>query len=83
MKIDIESLTQIINDWDPVGLLAGGAPENEYSFEIGEIFQKSATCKSETDLAILIYRVFNYKMGVKLNQLTCLKQAFKIAEHGI
>lgn len=80
MKIEIEFLTQVINDWDPVGLLAGGAPENEYSIEIREIIQKSATYKSETDLAILIYRVFNDKMGVKLNQLACLKQAFKITE---
>lgn len=33
----MEFLTQVINDWDPVGLLAGGAPENEYSIEIREI----------------------------------------------
>ncbi|MBA2944227.1 hypothetical protein HZF08_38785 [Paenibacillus sp. CGMCC 1.16610] len=82
MNINIEALTQVINDWDPVGLLAGGAPENEYSIEVREIAQKSTSCKSETDLAIFIYRVFNDKMGVKLNQLVCLKQAFKIIEYG-
>ncbi|OPH51881.1 hypothetical protein BC351_34265 [Paenibacillus ferrarius] len=82
MNIDLEFLSQVINDWDPVGLLAGGAPENEYSIEVKEIAQKSLSCKSETDLALIIYRVFNDRMGVKLNQLTCLKQAFIITEHG-
>ncbi|MGO4548429.1 hypothetical protein AB4Z29_26930 [Paenibacillus sp. 2TAB23] len=82
MNINIEFLTQVINNWDPVGLLAGGAPENEYSVEVIEIAQKSSSCKSETDLAILIYGVFNDKLEVKLNQLDCLKQAFKIIEYG-
>lgn len=82
MNIDIEFLAQVINDWDPVGLLAGSAPENEYSIEVREIAQKSSTCKSETDLAMLIYRVFDDKVGVKLNQLTCLKQAFNITANG-
>ncbi|MFF2483474.1 hypothetical protein [Paenibacillus sp. NPDC058071] len=78
MNIDIKFLTQIINDWDPVGLLAGGAPEDEYNIEVREIAEESSSCKSETELAVLIYRVFNDKMGIKLDPLTCLKQAFKI-----
>lgn len=81
MNVDIEFLTKVINEWDPVGLLAGGAPVNEYSIEVKEIAQKSSSCKSETDLAMLIYRVYNNKMGVNLNQLVCLKQAFKITEY--
>ncbi|NOV00571.1 hypothetical protein [Paenibacillus planticolens] len=81
MNLDIEFLTQVINDWDPVVLLAGGAPEDEYSIEVKEIFRKSSACKSQTDLALLIYRVFNDKMRVKLNQLDCLKQAFKLTEN--
>ncbi|NOU92565.1 hypothetical protein GC093_04875 [Paenibacillus sp. LMG 31456] len=81
MNIDIKLLTQVINKWDPIGLLAGGAPEDEYSIEIREIAQKSSLCNSETDLAILIFKVFNDKMGVKLNQLACLNQAFKLNEY--
>ncbi|TMV44681.1 DUF1871 family protein [Paenibacillus mesophilus] len=80
VNIDIKFLTQVINSWDPVSLLVGGAPEDEYSIEIKEIVQKSSSCRTETDLAKLIYTVFADKMGVKLNQLTCLKQAFKISE---
>jgi len=83
MIIDTKVLTQVINNWDPIGLLAGGAPEDEYSIEIREIVQKSSSCKSETDLALLIYRVFNDKMEIKLNQLACLKEAFKITEYRI
>jgi hypothetical protein len=82
VNIDIEFLSQVINAWDPISLLAGGAPDNEYSIEVRDIFQKSSSCKSETDLAILIYTVFNDKMGVKLNHHACLKQAFNITEYG-
>lgn len=35
VNIDVKVLTEIINSWDPVGLLAGGAPEDEYSIETG------------------------------------------------
>ncbi|OBZ11523.1 hypothetical protein [Bacillus sp. FJAT-26390] len=80
MKISIKLLTEVINNWDPIGLLAGGAPQNEYDIEINQIAQKSITCTNEIELAKLIYRVFNDMMGVKLDHLSCLKQAFKITD---
>ncbi|WP_341279092.1 hypothetical protein [Paenibacillus sp. FSL H8-0537] len=80
MNIDLLVLTKVINNWDPVGLLEGGAPEDEYSIEIRKIVAQCSLCKSETDLAKLIYTVFNDKMSVKLNHLACLNQAFKITE---
>ncbi|MVO98142.1 hypothetical protein [Paenibacillus lutrae] len=80
MNIDVKVLTEIINSWDPVGLLAGGAPEDEYSIEIREIVAGGTFYTRETDLARLIYTVFNDKMGVKLNLLACLNQAFKLTE---
>lgn len=80
VNIDIKLLTQIINSWDPVGLLAGGSPKNEYSIEIKEIVNKSTSCRNEVELGKLIYMIFADKMGVKLNHLTCLKQAFRIIE---
>ncbi|OUS70431.1 hypothetical protein B1748_28475 [Paenibacillus sp. MY03] len=80
MNISIAHLTRIINDWDPVGLLAGGAPEDEYSSEIRVIKQQAANCTSEIELAKLIQHVFYDWMSVKLSPLSCLKQAFIIAE---
>ena len=80
MNIDVKVLTKVINNWDPIALLEGGAPVDEYSIEIREIAEQCSLCKSETDLAKLIYTVFNDKMGVKLNHLACLNQPFKITE---
>ncbi|OME74115.1 hypothetical protein BK120_32085 [Paenibacillus sp. FSL A5-0031] len=80
MKISTKLLTKVINNWDPIGLLAGGAPQNEYDIEINQIAQKSITCTNEIELAKLIYRVFNDMMGVKLDHLSCLNQAFKITD---
>lgn len=80
MKISTKLLTEAINNWDPIGLLAGGAPKNEYDIEINEIEKKSITCTNEIELAKLIYEVFNDMIGVKLNHLSCLNQAFKITE---
>ncbi|MFB7816629.1 DUF1871 family protein [Paenibacillus chitinolyticus] len=80
MNIDVKVLTEIINSWDPVGLLAGGAPEDEYSIEIKEIVTRCTFSTCETDLAKHIYTVFNDKMGVKLDLLACLNQAFKLTE---
>ncbi|BBI33953.1 DUF1871 family protein [Cohnella abietis] len=80
MNTTNQIVTRVINDWDPIGLLAGGAPENEYDIEINEIVEKCIMCENETDLARQIYKVFYEKMGIKLNQLTCLKHAFNIIE---
>ncbi|OMF37558.1 hypothetical protein BK133_05775 [Paenibacillus sp. FSL H8-0548] len=80
MKISTKLLTEVINNWDPIGLLAGGAPQNEYDIEISQIVQKSITCTNEIELAKLIYRVFNDMMGVKLDHLSCLNQAFTVTE---
>ncbi|CAG7609895.1 hypothetical protein PAESOLCIP111_01217 [Paenibacillus solanacearum] len=80
MEMDDVILTKAINSWDPVGLLAGGAPDDEYRPEILEIRLEASACKTEADLAMMIYKVFSNKMDVKLNHLTCLKQAFIITE---
>jgi hypothetical protein len=79
MKLDIEILTKIINIWDPIGLLASGAPENEYSIEIKQIMDLSIQCKTEIDLARIIRQVFQTSMGLKINSLACLQQAFVIS----
>lgn len=81
MEISKELLTEVINNWDPVGLLAGGAPQNEYDIEINVITQKCIAFTNEIELAKLIYEVFNDMIGVKLDHLSCLKHAFKITDH--
>ncbi|MGN7358116.1 hypothetical protein ACTHPF_15205 [Paenibacillus sp. SAF-054] len=67
----------IINGWDPVGLLAGGAPSNEYDIEIKEISKRINLTTTEIELAKIIYDTFKNKMGIELNHLNCLKYAFR------
>ena len=51
---------QIINGWDPYGLLNAGAPPDEYVAEINAIVTKIDQVQSEEDATRLVARVFSY-----------------------
>ncbi|WP_220036923.1 hypothetical protein [Paenibacillus sambharensis] len=74
-----EIITQIINDWDPIGLLDSGAPIDEYDLEIEEILLNMNTGTDDIELANIIYKSFKDKMGLSLNKLACLKYAMEIS----
>ena len=57
MNIDLLVLTKVINNWDPVGLLEGGAPEDEYSIEIRKIVAQCSLCKSEQTSETHLYSI--------------------------
>ena len=47
-KDNITSIVErIINEWDPLGLLKGGAPEDEYNIEIQGIVAGLRKCKTK------------------------------------
>ncbi|WP_342554866.1 hypothetical protein [Paenibacillus sp. FSL R7-0652] len=75
-----EGIAEVINHWDPLALLAGGAPRNEYDLEIKEISKQVTSDINESELARVIYSVFKDKTGVELNPLSCLKHAFQMLE---
>ncbi|MDP9701558.1 hypothetical protein [Paenibacillus sp. FSL R7-0272] len=75
-----EILTRIINAWDPLALLAGGAPSNEYDIEIKVICKQVNAATNETQIAQIIYTTFREKTGIELNLLSCLKCAFKVVQ---
>ena len=59
----MDSIKRIIDSWDPIGLLALGCPEDEYSPEIREIEKRSASAKGEVELAQIIRTVFTEYFG--------------------
>ena len=79
-----ESLTQIINDWDPIGLIAF-SPQDEYLNEIKMIEKILTTCdKNDTNfLANEIFKIFTNSFGsnVFTSQLDeCISIAKKILD---
>lgn len=56
--MSLEEWVEIINRCDPVFLIAGGAPADEYHSEIQEIIDKSIECRSVEELAEVIREVF-------------------------
>ena len=60
-----EGLARIVNDWDPVGLLAMNAPKDEYEDEIKVIqqFLGRSGSISVSDLACKIRAVFAQAFG--------------------
>jgi hypothetical protein len=75
-----ELLTRIINEWDPLALLAGGAPSNEYDIEVKVISKQVNLASNETQIAQIIYTTFRDKTGIELNLLSCLKCAFQMVQ---
>lgn len=54
-----------INQMDYYGLLAGGAPDNEFDIESKEISRRIGSDKSTNDIAKIIADVFNFRFGEK------------------
>lgn len=54
-----------IDQMDYYGLLAGGAPDNEFDIESKEISRRIGLDKSANDIAKIIADVFNFRFGEK------------------
>lgn len=51
--------TAVINEWDPYGLIAGGAPKDEFEGEASRIVAKVHDAHTPNALAIVISEVFS------------------------
>lgn len=56
----------VIHEWDPYGLLKGGAPDDEFDSEIKAIVKQLDRINSPTDAAHLISRVISSAFEPKL-----------------
>ena len=48
----------VIRKWDPYGLLAGGAPRDEWNSEISSLVAQISRMRSASDAAAAVSRVF-------------------------
>jgi len=61
-----EIIRQVIRDWDPYGLLASGAPADEFDSEIKAAAKQIDRINSPRDAAEVISRVFtsSFEAGI-------------------
>ncbi|MBN1765452.1 MAG: hypothetical protein JW860_09370 [Sedimentisphaerales bacterium] len=50
----------IIDAWDPYGLLASGAPDDEFAHEIYALINEIKNIKSPDDATLSVLRVFSH-----------------------
>ena len=67
----LEKIKKLINNADPRGLLAGGAPDNEYDQEIVEIYHAVQDKKGKQQLIDVIDEIFyrNFNEHISKQQL--------------
>lgn len=53
-----EKVTSIVNDVDPMGLVGGGAPPDEYSGEVSKVLVELQKTSSEDDLCKRLKGIF-------------------------
>lgn len=55
----MEVIRAVIHEWDPYGLLASGAPQDEFDSEVASVVRQISRIKSENDAAHVLSRVFS------------------------
>lgn len=58
-KYQFSIFNQAFIDHDPVGLIDGGAPDDEYDNEINKLLSELESCTKEDDLKKLIVDIFS------------------------
>jgi hypothetical protein len=69
---------EVIDKWDPIGLLGLGCPDDEYDPEIADIVRLLINIKSVNELAEGINEVFIKWFGEDLTIEKCFPVALKI-----
>ena len=59
----LNAVKEVIHAWDPYGLLAGGAPSDEFDPEIAKLVTKVRTISTEEDAVRSIEEVFADFLG--------------------
>lgn len=73
-------VTKIINEWDPMDLLAMGAGEDRYRLEIDKIVDALDQVNSVDELAGYIKQYMDASFSTDLPSITCLQVAVLIWE---
>ena len=81
-KIIFQNVQEIINENDPIGLVNGGAPDDEYHAEIGKIVSVLREESEREKLAQKVAAIFKVSFGedVEVNNDLYLQIADKLLE---
>ena len=60
-----DQLLTLVNGWDPIGLLEGGAPRDKYDSVIDELLSMLAKQSSREDIAAFLNRALAARFGTK------------------
>lgn len=79
MNVSREIVKQAIDEIDPIGLLAIGAPKDEYSLEIDRILGSIKDSSSLWEIGKSVFNTFaHYFSPLEISLETCNKIAYKI-----
>jgi hypothetical protein len=72
------SVKKAIDEWDPIGLLGMGCPDDEYDPEIRDIVRLLSEINSLDELAVGIQKVFIKWFEEEIPIVKCYPAALKI-----
>jgi hypothetical protein len=72
------SVKEVIDEWDPIGLLGMGCPDDEYDPEIRDIVRLLSIINSIDELAVRIQKVFINWFEEEMPIVKCYSAALKI-----
>lgn len=75
-----EIVTKIVNDWDPMDLLAMGAGEDRYQNEIDQIVNSLNQVNTVDEFAEQIKQYMDQSFSTDFSSITCLQVAVLIWE---
>lgn len=78
--VNFNEIKRVINEWDPIGLLAMECPEDEYHPEIADIAKRLKEIHSVEEAARMIKQVFLEWFGEEVKLEECYAAAIKITE---
>jgi hypothetical protein len=58
-KRALEVVGSVVREWDPYGLVAGGAPADKFDSEIAAVVTQIPRIKTEKEAALALSRVFS------------------------
>lgn len=71
---------KLVNDLDPMGLIKGGAPDNEYDAEINALVRRTSNVTHENEIEKILEDIFRKdKFGVEINHAALKAIAEKLS----
>ena len=74
-KADFATLTEIVNSFDPCGLIEGGAPTDEYDCITQQLISSIYNKKTRQEMKDMILHELKHHFGTQ--ELTTLDEPFK------